>query len=222
MPAGLQVVGTHGVVQVDQNYFNLVLRAKGTVSTGFQQRFDITYTGTTPMVAFRCLNTTIALQYITKSGSTFTYHYISSNPDTITYYIFDRPPTTASNFGLSIWDGSGNLVFSSDYSPMRLVSAVQTPAHQDFFSWDDDAGKPITACFTKLIPGAGTYAACLSYGQQQQEFNSGGDLGDFFEGVKVYSNGVGTFPVFEANFTGSPMEIQPNSGTLMCIDVTGL
>lgn len=148
MTAGIQVIGDHGSVQIDENYYSMVLMTSGTLSTSLQnveapdttgyapQAYlaTVTYTGTSPVVCIDTKNQPIAFFYTLRNGNQFTFTFLSFNTSgsgaaaTFTYYIYDTMPNiSASNQGLTVYNASGNVVFSSDYEPLRIINFAQLP-----------------------------------------------------------------------------------------------
>jgi hypothetical protein len=128
MPAGLQVWNANDFLQIDETYRNLVLRQKGTVPDGGS---GVSFAnGVTPVC---CIAPTIgpsgkaaALNGMSIVGSTYTWN-VSAQAD---YWVFDVPPVPpAHGAGLQVKDASGNLVYDSDYAPMRVFKVyTHTPA----------------------------------------------------------------------------------------------
>src|SRR3546814_1567623 len=100
MTVGLKILGAHGAVQIDENYANLLLLSKATVTlTGSYgnsgcEYVDVALTGcTSTVLALRC-NYHCTCFLMTKSGTTWTYRIVVA-PDsggslpsgaTVTYY----------------------------------------------------------------------------------------------------------------------------------------
>lgn len=126
MPVGFQSLSSSGTFQITDSYFNLQLKTKATVTMtattydgGTQDYgevlfyyYDIVITNAVaPMIALSCTNY-ISVINLTISGSTWTYRVAAGTGVTFTYYVLDRG-VTSTNFGLAIYDSSGNLSFSS-------------------------------------------------------------------------------------------------------------
>lgn len=231
MPAGFQVVGAHGAVQIDGNYANLGLVAKGTVTIPAAGSItpstpsaaslppQISMTGITPILCLRPLVVNAALASVKKNGSTFSYTVIgsaSASGETFQWYLFDQMslaiPLSTGNAGLQVFNASGQIVFDSNAHPMRLAAVGKIP----------DAGLVnIPASVSAPIPG--TYAACISQGRIDSiYFNLSRQTQVFGEGVLINQNGATTAPV-PNYFVG--FEIHPkasNGGQILLVDVSGL
>jgi hypothetical protein len=130
MSAGLQVYNTGGVLQIDENYFCMSLRAKATVTTSGHYTgvpafsyVDISYTGFRPMVALRCTSAYASVIRVSNSGTSWTFRIAvnSFSATSVTYYIFDRPAVVASGAGLEVYDASGNLTYSTAQAIAKLT-----------------------------------------------------------------------------------------------------
>jgi hypothetical protein len=151
MSAGLQVIGDHGSVQIDQNYYNMVLITNGYVGSGLYNITPpdaygdpqttaymavINYNGTNPIL---CLDTKgyccAHYQTVYNGANSYTFYVLTFDgngnptPATIAYYIYDTVPNIqATSRGLTVWNASGQVTFNSDYEPMRLINFAQCPA----------------------------------------------------------------------------------------------
>ncbi|WP_414446866.1 hypothetical protein AB4851_08790 [Burkholderia sp. 22PA0099] len=131
---GLEVINSSGFVQIDSTYKNLGLRAKGVVTSGgapiggvgwYYATVTIT-AGASPVIAFRSSGKCY-LRYSTASGGTITYYFHCQGAGMqVWYWVFDDPvlATLSGNYGLSVSDGSGAVVFDSRTNYMRVIGAV--------------------------------------------------------------------------------------------------
>jgi hypothetical protein len=128
MPVGLQVYGSHGVLQIDENYKNLVVVASGSKVTG-----DWTFAGgsyyvqitvtnfVTPLIAFKS-DEDVGLGYSSISGSNWTFTFLTNNPAAMSYWVFDQSPSASpGNVGLEVYNNSGERVYHSEQKPMRVA-----------------------------------------------------------------------------------------------------
>lgn len=143
MSAGLQIWNDHGSVQIDQNYFNMVLITNGYAGTAYTQvapddgvngtgytwMTSISYTGSNPVIFIDTKGYNCAHYRTRQNGNTFTFYIATfdgngnSVQGTIAYYIYDIVPNIqATSRGLTVWNASGQVVFNSDYEPMRLIN----------------------------------------------------------------------------------------------------
>ena len=120
---GIQVTGSHGVLQIDELYKNLVKRAKGTIpNTGA----GVSFAGaTSPLLACRTLDTGgVGLNFITISSGTWTWAS-RQIPVSTTYWVFDvAPASPAHGTGVQVFDASGNTVFDNFNEYLKIVGQV--------------------------------------------------------------------------------------------------
>jgi hypothetical protein len=77
-----------------------------------------------------------------------------------TYYIYDQTPNiTPAHVGLTVYNASGRVTFSSDYEPMRMIGFAQVPD-----SWNIVQGAAGT--FPVYHPPASTTLASGSINQK--------------------------------------------------------
>lgn len=141
MPVGFESKNTYGVYQIDDTFKNIQLVAGPTtvtssmtqVNTGSTYNgkidyyyYDITVNNATnPVIAIRPTACTVARLSI--SGSTWTFRVFASSNETFTYYVFDAP-TTSGNFGLEVYNSSGELQFASSRKPFKPIQLITTTA----------------------------------------------------------------------------------------------
>lgn len=116
MPAGLQVIGSHGIIQVDENFSNLAYRGSGSFSG------SLTLSGLNfPVLAFRPGNVqgTSISRIVAGGGGNFTWHFTGSGSGN--YWLFDIPEQSGS-FGLQVFRADGSLAFDSGRRYMKVVS----------------------------------------------------------------------------------------------------
>ena len=179
MTFGFQVIGDGGI-QIDANYRNLMLVAKGTtailMSAGSVEA--VSYTGAagcTPVLALSCTRLA-AVMYVVVSGNTWTWHIsvlyrpmsgtfddgssgVVHMPATINWYVFDKPPAAPSTgFGLVVRDETGGVVFDSSRRSMRVVGQV---ASQSIVGYSANSSFPSPGTFTGA---AGRSYACVYAG----------------------------------------------------------
>lgn len=231
MPAGFQVFGLHGVLQVDGKYANLGLVAKGTItippsgsitpSTPMVSALipQISAKGMTPILCLRptVVNATIAK--VQRIGDTFNYTIIGSpsqNGETFSWYLFDQMSMATavanSKSGIQVFNTQKVLVFDALAYPMRVIAVGSMP----------DA--PLLSSPGVLNVGSsGTYAACISQGRIDSIYSSASRKTQIFgEGVRITSNGVVTDAV-PNNFVGYEIHPRENSGAqIILVDVSGL
>lgn len=224
MPTGFQVIGDHGGIQIDENFYNMTLLAKGTTpynpvdangDVNWLIPFQFSVSGaTTPIICFKTPKV-VALATSVKSGSTFTYtgNVFSSDAGSFSWYVFDRMPNVSNHAGLNVYDASGNITFNSDYVPMKIVNLYKLPdgaITASTSSWyTNTSGRDIAACLTSPRIGA---------------FLSGGGMTALYtEGVAADITGAGTASIGIGSIPGSHTGAATTTGGyLMTVDVTGL
>ena len=139
MPTGLQVIGTHGVVQVDENWSNMVLMASGigrarlagqvpmlyntTVDSNYE--IDITHI-TNPLVSVKTNgNGFVMHQMLVVNGRRYV-RFSAPSSFYFEYYIFGRGTASESNCGLQIFKADGSIAFDSAWRVLKIVSFAQT------------------------------------------------------------------------------------------------
>lgn len=166
-----------GARQFDSESPCMCRRAKGVVNAGnaeqftppgiigFYYRAKVTYTGSSPQIAFRPTNCNVAITSMERSGNSYTYTFrvfLYSAGWQIEWWIFDLPPSdsSAGGWGIMFWDAAGRVTFNSDYPPMKMVRAIDTakkhavvsatgPSYRERVEQDVDTfGNPITTWFT--------------------------------------------------------------------------
>jgi len=122
MPAGFQAWGDGNFVQVDENYRNMMLTRAGYYTGEFS-----VYAAQTSIIAYRPTDgATVKMEYQRWSGST-REHRMSTNGGCYVY-IFDFAAPQAGGAGIEVFDGTGNLVFSSNNDYMKVVAQFDTTA----------------------------------------------------------------------------------------------
>lgn len=216
MPAGFQVIGDHGVVQIDENYTNMGLRHRGQAAlTGLS---DLVVTDVdTPLLCIKSPNMAVMLVGATRSGNTITYR-LSSAAGAIDWYVFDKmraPPAGSSGAGLQVYTSAGALAFDSTNPPMRIAGIT------DLASAQQGVYPPPPGAITAP---AGDYAACLSFSRVYATYGGQPDwmLGD---GIKTSSTGVVTQSIVFKQIPPYAIPdgyLQPVGGKLFLVDVTNL
>ncbi len=128
MPAGLQIWGSHGVLQIDETYRNFVVVASGSKAPGdwsvagdaYSVQIVVAST-VAPLVAFRCAQQ-VGLAYTAISGTTWTLTFLTNTPATLDYWVFDVAGAASSSASyLEVFDDAGARVFDAGHKPLRVV-----------------------------------------------------------------------------------------------------
>ena len=231
MPAGFQAFNNGGMLQIDENYVNLGLIAKGqlTPSTatpdgqvGAFKMAEVSVTGVAPIIAVRA-NYAVALGDVRQSGSTWTFRLcVNTTTDwdgtALTYYIFDQVPPVAHGVGLQVFRGDGVCTFDSNYKYFNPV-AVFTLA----------GGQPLTLTDYNdyTMSQVGTYAVVLSmermgthYAVSELAITCGDGLRALPNGVRMRWTQVNVNAV--GGEGGGTLFVDQRSRQAVLIDVTNI
>jgi hypothetical protein len=207
MPAGFQVIGSHGVVQIeDSDVANLSFRQTGVTGGGTT---DITiYNVSAPLICLRTLaGTPAAVRGATYWSGHVTYRLIGG---AVQWYVFDRPVNAPAPVGLTVYGPDGTVTYSSDQPPMKIMGAANVP----------DGGMVWDAVWASIAaPYAGVWAGCL-LGPRATDYDPEGPPRlEFIEGVLTTSTHVETRRV---SVTGGLVYMVLKGGVLLLVDVAGL
>lgn len=130
MAAGVKIYNDSGTVQIDETYFNLVLIDKQTItiSTPTTTEYDYSVAGDVVAVAVSVNPETFITKSSTVSGGIWTYRFVffngvgSTGTCTFTVYAFGKAPAATETVGLKVLDGSSNLIFHSQFKPLRILA----------------------------------------------------------------------------------------------------
>lgn len=209
MPAGLQIVGEHGVLQIDENYRNLSLRLRGTDASMSSLLIPaISYTN--PLIAIRTADVGGGLIYqYSASGADLSFNVYGN---AVTYWVFDVPINTSNTVGFQVFNSSGQLVFDTKNEYLKVVgvytlnypstafTGITQPAGKNYAIIHIDTGK-----WTQAAAGA----APADLGGFAAYFNTGGQL--------VTNYGPGT--LYQG---GAAAKVNVRAPTVMVIDVTNM
>jgi hypothetical protein len=126
MPAGMMAANEHAV-QIDENYFNLVLSYKTSVTvTSSMTNFTLSVPGLVAMFAYKYGGLGHSwVRRVTYDGSTWTFdfglRFSSGTTDTIDFYIFNNPTGITQTSGFEVFNASGQPVFQSEAKPMKIA-----------------------------------------------------------------------------------------------------
>ena len=204
MPAGMQILNTSGIVQIDQDYLNYSLVKKGKVSllTSFGGASSLYYGSVSynsafaPIFAFRASDNSVGLYRASVTGSTYIFFPIGEYGIEVDYWIFDKTSlseTTLDSFGLEIRNISGDIVFHSSVPVLRIVNLLSSTTPSAF----PVAGTPLT------LPAGQQYAVIQSASTWYEKQQYIEELGD---GITQYRSTL-TVPKF--NSTGTELSSSP-------------
>ncbi|MBV6853746.1 hypothetical protein P2C08_14090 [Xanthomonas perforans] len=223
MPAGLQIINSNGFIQIDETYRNLHFKRKGTATTNVvapgvagnsSVQIQISDVNAMMLIAVRC-SSLVSMTSYNINGSTVTVGLVVNARvgATVDWYAFDTAPqAAAATYGLQVFNASGQIVFDSAHSPMRVVDTYQV---------NGSAGN------TRTYPAGRSYAAVFSPGIYVVPVNAGPEGSNGYAvnlpGVRIGSS--------SGDVTVAPFQIQGSSGSsfnqtlpsnVMVIDVTHL
>lgn len=128
MTAGFQCINDNGIVQIDENYRNLVFIQKWVFSTAGDHTFTTGTGRVAPVPVFYSTyagtsqaNSGIYLRQSTNNGNgTWTYTVNGTGE----VHLFDLPPAPAAHgSGLQVFNASGQIVFDSATKPFVVRAA---------------------------------------------------------------------------------------------------
>lgn len=130
MGAGFQVFNNDNIIVIDENFFNLCLVNKGSVTTSNNPSYsyvDITLTCSQPTIAFKC---TSGFAYVltqrNNGNGTWTFRFGASTANqTINFWLFDTPKMNGSNSGFQVFNSAGALIFDASFPYLSPVSFYQ-------------------------------------------------------------------------------------------------
>ncbi|UUZ75544.1 hypothetical protein LP414_27900 [Polaromonas sp. P1(28)-13] len=219
MPQGLMVLGDHGVVQIDENYSNLALKASGSiyVPAGATGASVVVYGVQAPVM---CVKTPEGLPvYVTSDqavpNATYTFK-AEDSATTIQWYVFDQTAPASATSGLTVYRSDGSPAYNSDWKVMKIAAVAAVPY------WSDPYVTAPTA--TASAPYVGSWAACLTSARIGIDGGGGGSVsGIWADGVITNPYGAYTsqIRVDVIQWGGQPPEvIQPNGGVILLVDVS--
>ncbi|GGA05474.1 hypothetical protein [Dyella caseinilytica] len=161
MPVGFQVFGDSGAVQIDDNYANLALVGKGTLSPGNPGQdggnmMQVSTGAANAMIFLRASQIGVAVGAVSDSGGVRTFTiWMASGVTSVNYWVFGTPPAPTSRFGLQIFRSDGQCTFDSANKYMRVIGNIDTSSA----TIGGTAGKQFG------LPGVGPggYAVALNY-----------------------------------------------------------
>lgn len=186
MAFGAKIINDTGSIQIDQDYKNLAMVAKGNIVTtntigGGYSWVDLTITGINPILALRCTTRSCHYYYITNSGSNWTYRIFINNStagvDTITYYVFDEPPTPVmSGFGMIIFNSASQPCFDNRHKYLRVTAMIEHPHTEASHTFT--VGRQYAAIISKpavglTAPGMAPPYPLIRYGMGWQAITNG-------------------------------------------------
>lgn len=138
MAAGFQCYNDTGFIQIDGDFSNYALLAKGTTYLGANSIWlgtsgagdvttgtnyvDITFTARQPLFAYSCAAPVAQFTCVNNNNGTWTVRLQSLTPQNVDWYVFDQTPAvTGSTFGAQVFDATGRLVFDANYPYAKII-----------------------------------------------------------------------------------------------------
>ncbi len=219
MTSGLQIFNANGSIQIDSNLVNFVLTAKGTVTIpagGYINSFpaaQIVVNAVTPILCLRPLYSFADVVNTKIINGQYSYLINGTGGETFNWYLFDKNPMTGNNnAGIQVFNQSGEMTFSSDRYPMRIMAVGTMP----------NGRLCVTPVFGSLpTPRTGEFAYCLSSGRTDTE--RGSISKGLMEGYRVTPYGV-TGGAIEYMRVGGNMSLGESyfGSQMIVVDVAGL
>lgn len=236
---GLRILNANGNVQIDQNFRNFSLIAKGVVTASMisgsltnAAQVDITLVGTSPFLAFKS-DFAVSIYFVTSSGNTRTFR-VTTNSDNagrpFTYYGFDLIPTTSSSqWGMRVWYSPTQLAFDSGFRYFKPVAVGSVLVDNTDMGLDPTAGAFYRGYSTSKTWAVGILQPTL-YVNTFVDVDPGGIVfwSSFLYhfGVQSLSDGMRLGSQLVATASGNNTQPFPGygpfTGTAILIDVTGL
>lgn len=241
MAAGFQVINDSGILQIDENYKNMVLTGRGQIGlsrpggNGAQPYPSAAYYYISYPVASR--QPVLALRsngnccFLTDDNG---FTIFGATGVVVDYYIYDQIAfgNANGNTGMQVFNGSGVEVFNSNNNYMKILSAYDVnlvipnigtnPSDVPTYSGSAPAGRTLAVCMA--VQSTGYYVAYSGTGQGQAVINVR------YWQCQVVTPAANTFTLSNTviHAFGGPSAPGQNSGAAapynsgMIIDVTGL
>ena len=219
MSSGLQIFNASGNIQIDSSLVNFVLTAKGTVTIpagGYINTFpaaQIVINGFTPILCLRPLYSFAAVVNTKIINGQHSYLINGTGGETFSWYLFDKNPMTGNNnSGIQVFNGAGEMTFSSDRYPMRIMAVGTMPTGRLCVS-------PVYGSLP--TPRTGEFAFCLSSVRIDTE--RGSTSKGFMEGYRITPYGL-TGGAIEYMRVGGNMSLGESyfGSQVIVVDVAGL
>lgn len=237
--AGFQLFGSNGNIQLDIANKPLVLAQKGTIlvtdgsrpsgysgpipSIGYTATLAYANSATThPILVLQCSQAYIGIMSGARDASgTYNWGLKGVDPTgattswTVNYWVFDAITMSETHSGLNLYDASGNVIYSSDYKPLRIVGIADSP---NTYLWNDATSTPNGGSMTAP---SGNYGAFLA-GARFHHTASGSAVitANYKEGIKTSSTGMSTSAVFLINNLSSSV-YKSTSSKMFLVNVAG-
>lgn len=217
MPAGMQVVNDSGIIQIDQDYSNHLLVSKGrgvTVAGNSMASFTVPYNGNgnAPIICFKPVDTWAFVLSGPKRNQAGQWVIAADGVGkTVDWYVFDTNVTAQDTGpGLSVYNGSGRLVYNSNQQALKVKQQVVVPVQTDTLDYSTWVGGDYAICASvvkALINETGApYAQFLAEGARMS--------GGVFSTAKV---SYGLIP-----WNGPSQPINMTASTFTLVDVSGI
>jgi hypothetical protein len=177
---GFKAWTTTGLFQIDGSTFNFQLAQTANVNTSVQNLPTVTnnagtqyyvgynaavftFTANSPLLAFRLSGAVKGtLWSCTRNGNTYTATVIAQSACTVTFFIFDQQPAYSDNYGLKVYNGSGQLVANA-IQPFAKVIDVIDGQYFPGTGWFASGGQmPGNNPQTQDYSSLGVYSICIA------------------------------------------------------------
>jgi hypothetical protein len=134
MAAGFQVFNSSGFLQIDGNYSNYCMTAKGsavsaqlTPDVGYG--VDIASGKKNSIIAIRSSTFAVVFNRLDASGNVVHRVLTETNGATFEYWVFAADPPGPSNFGFEVYNEAGVRVFSAAEKYLKLLGFYNVPVN---------------------------------------------------------------------------------------------
>lgn len=153
MAIGVRISNSSGTTQIDETYSNLFLIDKrtATISLPLDGPYDYAVAGDVVCIAVKSWPEQFTTTSAYFSGGVWYYRLtFYNNPETtgtctFTIYAFGKAPTPTATVGMKVMKPNGELIYHSQFKPLRIVAIVD--ATSDYTSPD---GRDLAAMFVAL------------------------------------------------------------------------
>lgn len=154
MANGFQSLNASNIIQIDDNYRNLLKVASGTWTGGTAAIAEITFplqTSTAPLIFVRPVSDGIYVGHVGIANNAF-YAATNGNFEWVVFGLDNPVMTDDSAYGMQVFNGTGQVVFDSRYEPVRVQTVVrhdqQWPTYPQGGSYGQWPAYPYTFNFT--------------------------------------------------------------------------
>lgn len=131
MTFAFRVIGSHGIAQIDADFFNLHYKASGTMSFSniVGTYVDVTVTAKTPFMVIKAPDGAVATYSVQQNGDSYTYRFVGDPWVTMTWVLFDKAePTSQGEYLFRVRTSDNQLAFDSGSKPLIIAGLLRNIA----------------------------------------------------------------------------------------------